>query len=230
VSNVGLHIKSDEIISQLFPAAVRGLILPIDNYLSQLNSDEFEIVRKASDKRKYEFSTGRWCAKQLLPQHVQNKTSILSGEHHEPVWPKTIVGSISHCKKLCGAVIADDREIKSIGFDVETRKELKNNIARVVCTEPEKKWLKTQTSFPYDILVLLLFSLKESVYKCVYQNQKIKLSFKDCIIYPEFENNTAKIQFTGKDVKRNIELRFKLTDGYIFSGAVYPAPKIHIVK
>lgn len=213
--------KSDKIISQLFPNKVSGLILPIDDYLSSLKPKEFEIIQNASDKRKYEFSTGRWCAKQILAHYCKTDIIILSGENREPVWPAGIVGSISHCKDLCGAVIANIAALKSIGFDIETRKELKNNIARVVCTDSEKNWIKKQTFWSYDSLLILIFSLKESVYKCVFQNQQIKLNFKDVSIQPDFDSQTAQIKFNSKEIHHNIELHFEFTDTHIYSSAIY---------
>jgi len=213
--------ESNEIITELFPDSVSGLILPIGDYLSHLKPNEFETIHKASDKRKFEFSTGRWCAKKILAGYGLGDITILSGKNREPNWPEGFVGSISHCKDLCGAVVANNKTIKSIGFDVETRKELKNDIARIVCTNSEKKWIRKQTFSTYNNLIILLFSLKESVYKCVYQNQKIKLSFKDVTIHPDFDNNTAQIEFIGKDIQARIELRFELTDTHIYSGAIY---------
>ncbi len=211
--------ESSEIIAHLFPTEVSGLILPVNDYVSQLNSDEYEIIRQASDKRKFEFSTGRWCAKQLLALHEHYDFSILSGEHREPIWPDKFSGSISHCKDQCGAVIANINQIKSIGFDVETIRNLKNNIAKIICTDAEKLWINKQSSHTYDRLVQLLFSLKESVYKCAYQYQQLKLGFQDCSIHPDFDSNIAQITFNIDNIHANIKLRFKLTGSHIYSGA-----------
>ena len=228
MSNVKLnHVDSAEIIAGLFPTSVSGLILSIEDYSVHLSDDELQFVANASSKRKSEFSTGRWCAKQLLKKHNITKTPVLSGEHREPLWPDTIVGSISHCKDLCGAVIAKNDVIQSIGFDLETQRILKHDIARVICTHSEKTWINEQTTLPYDNLVLLLFSLKESVYKCVFQHQQIKLGFKDVSLHPDLTNNTAQVTFGNNLIDNQIELKFYSTEAHIYTSAIYRTDNSH---
>ena len=157
----------------LFPEDATGVILPIGNYQARLHPDEYKIIHSASEKRKFEFSTGRWCSKQALASQGLNNAIILTGENREPIWPEGFIGSISHCIDQCGTVIAKTSNMKSIGFDIESIKKLKNDIGRIVCTDKEKEWIKSQKQYPYNVLVILIFSLKESIYKCVYQHQQV---------------------------------------------------------
>jgi len=212
---------SAEIIAEVFSAPVTGLILPIDDYVTELSPQEFKFIHRASNKRKFEFSTGRWCAKQLLSKHGIIDTAILSGENREPIWPDNFVGSISHCKDQCGAVIADKSVIKSIGFDVETKRKLKHNIARVVCTDLEKDWLNKQEPQLFDDLVLLLFSLKESIYKCVFQHQKVKLGFKGCSVQLNYVDNTAHVSFNNEMIDGKIKLKLYSTNTHVYTSAIY---------
>ena len=214
------QIDSLEIISTLFPDSVTGIILPIDDYLSQLTPAEYKIIDSACDKRKLEFSTGRWCAKQALAIEGINNLSILSGKNREPIWPTGIVGSISHCKDECGAVIAKSNNIGAIGFDVENIKELKNDIAKIVCTKIETKWLAEQNKYPYNVMLLLIFSLKESVYKCIFQHQQLAIEFKDCSIIPSFDLGSANIKFHQENIHLNISLNFKISSDHIYSSAI----------
>ena len=222
MANNSVQARNTNIISTLFPEDVTGIILPIDNYQSHLNPDEYEMVLSASNKRKFEFSTGRWCAKQAFASEGIHNISILSGGNREPIWPDGFTGSISHCKDQCGAVITKTTCTKSIGFDVENTKELKNDIAKAICTDEEKDWLCQQSSYVYDTLVLTIFSLKESVYKCVYQHQHVKLGFKDCSIIADPANNSANIVFANATIDPGINLRFTTTENHIYSGAFYP--------
>lgn len=210
-----------DVIKSLFPNSVTGIIQPIDDHLSDLHPDELGIIHSASSKRKFEFSTGRWCAKQALASQGIQDISIVSGKHREPVWPKGFVGSISHCKDQCGAVIAKNSELQSIGFDVENIKNLKNDIARIVCTDEEKEWIKNQNRHPYNVLVLLIFSLKESVYKCIYQYTQTRIGFKDCTITPELESNRASLIFHRNDMNPDIQLQYFINNKHIYSGACY---------
>jgi 4'-phosphopantetheinyl transferase EntD len=208
-----------EILDKIFPYTVSGIILPIDNYISHLHPDEYKFIRTASNKRKLEFSTGRRCAAKALSARGISNAAIPAGENREPVWPPGIIGSISHCKDKCGAVIAGKSDLKSIGFDIESIKTLKNDIGRVVCTNREKKWLKDNRQQPYNVLMILIFSLKESVYKCIYQAQQIKLGFKDINIIPDLDEGTAEIVFNKELDAPNITLRFFITNHHIYSGA-----------
>lgn len=220
MDNGSIQVSNPEIIKKLFPDSVTGIILKIDDYQSHLHPDEYKIISSVSDKRKLEFSTGRWCAKHALASQGIYDTIILTGENREPIWPEEFVGSISHCKDQCGATVAKKSNIKSIGFDIESIKQLKNDIGRIVCTSDEKKWIKNQAQYSYDILVILIFSLKEAVYKCVFQQQQIKLGFKDISITPDLNANTAKIAFNKTHIDLDIKLSFFISDTHIHSGAI----------
>lgn len=221
MNNDSEQLSHSEIIKTLFPESVTGVILPIDDYQSQLHPDELKIISSASDKRKFEFSTGRWCAKQALASQGINNTKILTGVNREPIWPTGYIGSISHCKDQCGAVVAKNSNINSIGFDIEIIKDLTNDIGRIVCTNNEKEWIKNQKQYPYNALVILIFSLKESVYKCIYQHRQVKLGFKDICITPNLETNMAEIIFNKLQVDSDIKLRFAVNKNHIHSGATY---------
>ena len=140
------HEQSDNnstaIVSYLFDASVAGIILPISDYINSLHVQEYDIVRDASRKRQLEFSTGRFCAKSALTRLGIDNFPVLRNQHREPLWPNDIIGSISHCKDLCGAVAARISDFKAVGFDIENIKALKQDISKVICTPKELKWLR----------------------------------------------------------------------------------------
>jgi hypothetical protein len=45
--------------------------------------------------------------------------TIPIGKEKEPVWPEVIVGSISHCDTLMGAIVAKKSDHVSLGLDIE---------------------------------------------------------------------------------------------------------------
>jgi 4'-phosphopantetheinyl transferase EntD len=207
------------IFDDIFPISTCSIILPIEDFQNQLDPVELEIISSASKKRKFEFSTGRWCAKQVLKKEGIDNFPLLTGENREPIWPAGIVGSISHCKDQCGVVIAKKSEVKSIGFDIENIKRLKNDISKIICTNIEHQWLNKQKLYPYDVLVILLFSLKESIYKCVFQHEKVKQGFKDITIIPDLKTNTAEMTFHKLQFDASMRLKFVLGKNHIYSGA-----------
>ena len=44
---------------------------------------------------------------------------IQSSEHGFPIWPKGIVGSISHSKGTCLSAVAKSKDFQAIGVDIE---------------------------------------------------------------------------------------------------------------
>lgn len=207
------------IIEKLFPSCVSGIISPVKDFRHILNTEELDLIQSASEKRMLEFSTGRYCAKTLLATFGIENYSILSGDNREPIWPDQVIGSISHSNDLCGAVATSSTSLKSVGLDIERIKPLKKDIGRIVCTENEKKWIAAQKQSSYDLLVLIIFSLKEALYKCVFQRDKIKIGFSECEILPNTSNNIALSTIKRKDLSITIEMRFLIQDQYIFSSA-----------
>ena len=196
----------------------------IKNSFDEIYPEESEFIRNAAQKRINEFSTGRLCAKKALSHFGINQFPVLIGEHREPVWPKSIIGSISHCKDIVAVAVARKGEYKSLGIDIESVKELRYDLRRHVCTDDENRWIASRDSCQNDILQILLFSLKESVYKAFFQYAKVKMRFNDCSIIPDLNNNTAEITFSDRltaNITHNILcLRFYIEDKHIFSSAI----------
>ena len=214
-------IKPTSIIAALFNLNAVGIVLPIGDYLDSLQAQEREIVTHASSKRQLEFSTGRYCAKTALAKLGVENFPVLRNEDRQPLWPAGHVGSISHCRDLCGAVVAKNNDFQSIGFDIENIRQLKQNIKKLICTAYEVDWLTQQKVDNHDLFVILLFSLKEAVFKCVFPHQNIQLGFKDVSITPDFNSNYAHANFHHKKAAPDITLTFHITKQHVYSGAYY---------
>lgn len=213
--------KQTSIITALFNPNAVGIVLPIGDHLGTLQAQEREIVTHASRKRQLEFSTGRYCAKTALAKLGVENFPVLRNKDRQPLWPASYVGSISHCRDLCGAVVAKNSDCRSIGFDIENIRHLKQNIQKLTCTEQELAWLRQQETYNHDLLVILLFSLKEAVFKCVSPHQNIQLGFKDVSITPNFISKRADTCFHHKKAAPDITLTFHITEQHVYSGAYY---------
>ena len=71
-------------IKHLFPATVKTYCCLVQNYTENLHSTERIIISKAIDKRRYEFSTGRLCARNALKQLGINNCILTQGKNGEP--------------------------------------------------------------------------------------------------------------------------------------------------
>ena len=130
-----------------------------------------EALKKAILKRQTEFLAGRYCAHEALTRlgHLPAQATIGIGEDYAPVWPPGFVGSITHTRGVVAAVVARTTERSGIGIDVEAllAEDKAVNLASHILTDQE--WLRFQSdgSFNVSELVSLVFSAKESVYKCL---------------------------------------------------------------
>jgi 4'-phosphopantetheinyl transferase EntD len=99
------------------------------------------------------------------------------GPDRAPLWPSSVVGSITHCDRFCAAAVARRAAIGSIGIDAETSRSLPRELLPLVCSPLEIRRLRglpSCTDWP-----TLLFSAKESFYKCYYPLAGERLDFLD---------------------------------------------------
>ena len=132
-----------------------------------------------SPKRLADFSTGRYCAIKALEQLGIQDAIIPIGEDRAPIWPEGIVGSISHCDTLIGAIAAKKTDHISLGLDIEEIGRVTPDLWDLVFTENEKNYLFRLSD--EDILVqsTAIFSIKEAFYKFQHPLTKTFLDFLD---------------------------------------------------
>jgi 4'-phosphopantetheinyl transferase EntD len=196
----------------------------IADHHQSMHPAELALITGTSEKRAWEFSTGRFCAHQALHHLGIDDFPVLRGEHREPVWPRNVVGSISHCRDLAGAVVAETQRVKSIGLDIETQKQLNPAIARHVCTEKEKLWIGEQAIAQQNLALLIIFSIKEALFKCVYHATQEQLRFQQCDVMPTFSDGIADVQIRLPGLllePDEVEARFCLNDTHIYSSAIW---------
>ena len=130
-------------------------------------------------KRLSDFSTGRYCAIKALEQLGIQDAIIPIGEDRAPIWPEGIVGSISHCDSLTGAIVAKNSDHISLGLDIEEIGRVTPDLWDLVFTENEKNYLFRLSD--EDILVqsTVIFSIKEAFYKFQHPLTKTFLDFLD---------------------------------------------------
>lgn len=147
---------------------------------------EAAIVARASDKRRREFTTGRECARIALGKLGVELGPILVGERGAPLWPRGIVGSITHCDGYRAAVVARTSEVTAVGLDAEPNGPLPGGVLEVVSLAAERDRLAALADLaaerpgqPGVCWDRLLFSAKESVYKAWFPLTGTWLGFED---------------------------------------------------
>ena len=144
-----------------------------------LTEVEKKLTLGFSLKRLADFSTGRYCAIKALEQLGIQDAIIPIGEDRAPIWPEGIVGSISHCDSLTGAIVAKSSDHISLGLDIEEIGRVTSDLWDLVFTENEKNYLFRLSD--EDILVqsTAIFSIKEAFYKFQHPLTKTFLDFLD---------------------------------------------------
>jgi len=181
---------------------------------------EFAIVEGAVDKRRTDFSTGRYCARQALKLFVNSEPEILQGKSREPLWPDGIVGSISHSNKLVGAVVALQKDVTAIGLDIETIGGVKPDMWNMIFHDEEQELIYSKQG-ETDIWATLLFSLKETFYKMQYPVTGLFLDFLDISILEiedrlcfKVKNSSVNLQPVGLS---DVRIYWTLVDDQLLS-------------
>jgi 4'-phosphopantetheinyl transferase EntD len=141
--------------------------------------EESNIVANAVEKRQLEFAKGRQCARAALRRMGVSDQPLLVGSHREPLWPPGVTGSITHTLGLCAAAVGWETSYAGVGIDVEQAEPLQPEIAERVATIPEMEALP---SMPPLLAARLVFSAKESFYKCQFYQTRGWLDFFDVTI------------------------------------------------
>ena len=169
------------VFDTLFPKEVVTIAMTLDdNILDQtLYPEELGHINKAVKKRKREFIAGRVCAKMALKQLGITQFPLLVGKSREPLWPSNVVGSLSHCDDYCGVAIALNTHLKGVGLDIEHNTPLEKDIIDTICTPSEQSWIRNNQPLQGSNWPKIMFSAKESVYKCLFPIFRIYIGFLD---------------------------------------------------
>jgi 4'-phosphopantetheinyl transferase EntD len=162
-----------------FVAELRG---PGDPAL--LLPEEALFLKGAVQKRAQEFAAGRACARRLLCEFGIMDFPIKVAEDRQPLWPDTVVGSITHTAGLCAAVIAKKEFLSAVGIDSEIAGSVKAHLWRGICTPSETAWLRSLPDAEQTAAATLIFSAKEAFYKCQYPLVHERLNFHDATVEP----------------------------------------------
>src|SRR5262245_29080334 len=82
----------------------------------RLAAEEEAALGPACEVRVREFTLGRLCARRALEALGHAPVPILRGPGREPLWPDGLVGSITHTRRYCAAVVAPRTRLVSVGI------------------------------------------------------------------------------------------------------------------
>ncbi|MES1973384.1 MAG: 4'-phosphopantetheinyl transferase superfamily protein [Pseudomonadota bacterium] len=174
------------------PAGARWRMMPVaEADPAKLMPIEQAWIAAAAEPRKREYAAVRELARALLSEFGQAPQPIPSLPSRAPLFPPGFVGSLSHGADRALAVMARERDLLSIGCDIEPREPLPIGVAGHVLRPSERAALR---DFPawFDRLV---FCAKEAAFKAQHQLSGA---------FPEFHE--IAITFDGKGIELLAEL------------------------
>jgi len=224
------------VIETLYPDSVITVAATPDMWSGTLLPEEEACLSpRAVPKRRREFTAGRVCARAALERLGIRGVPIPAAPDRSPVWPAGIIGSLSHCGDYCGVAVARRGPIAGVGFDVERARPLQERVAAIVCTDAERKRLDALPDLPADLWAMIVFSAKESTYKCYHPLMKTFLDFHDV----EIDLSPATGTFEARVLKsrgadrgpapsgiRTLRGRFAWNDAYVFAGVTQTAAEL----
>jgi 4'-phosphopantetheinyl transferase EntD len=166
------------LIAALLPAGVAWAERYDDEVPGELYPVEEAAIARAVGKRRREFITGRWCARQALAGLGVAPVAIPRGDRGAPAWPPGIVGALTHCAGYRAAIVAPATAYMSVGLDAEPDEPLPDGVLDTISLPGERERLTRLAAGPS--WERLLFSAKESVYKAWFPLARRWLDFTEC--------------------------------------------------
>ena len=231
-----VSVSCRPLIESLFPDPVITLSATPEMWSGTLLPEEEACLSpRAVPKRRREFTAGRVCARTALLRLGIRDFPIVAGPDRAPVWPSGVVGSLSHCGDYCGVALARAGSIVGVGLDVERARQLQGRVVEIICTEAERGAIDTLAGLPPGLWAMIVFSAKESTYKCYHPLMKTYLDFHDVEIdlTPEASSFTARVlKARGRDGGpaapgiRVLRGRYAWNDAHVFAGVTLTAPEL----
>ncbi|MDN0123200.1 4'-phosphopantetheinyl transferase [Yersinia aleksiciae] len=136
-------------------------------------------LHKAVNKRRAEYLAGRFVARQVLNMLEIRDYPLANGLDRAPLWPTGLIGSISHNSQraLCTAQVitpavgplTESRAAHGVGLDIEglIPVERAKDLWPGILSEEEYRDSQ-EGPLPFNHLLTLAFSAKESLFKAIY--------------------------------------------------------------
>jgi len=178
-------------ISCLFDQREMEALIKANGSIGEFGIEVPQVLNSAVAKRQAEFVAGRYCARLALQKlgYTAYKNPIEIGKFKQPLWPEGIIGSITHSKGFAASTVANGSGLKGVGIDSENmiQKSTAKRVAAHILTAGELARASRHYFTSDEQYLTVLFSAKESIYKCLFPIIKSFFGFHvaDITIDPE---------------------------------------------
>lgn len=209
-------LPSTVLVAEMAPADADPACLP---------SRERSLIERAVAQRCREFAAGRTLARGLLRDAGADIDALLSDPDRVPIWPQTVFGSITHCGSLCAVAVVPVAHADGIGLDVEPAVPVPEYLLPRIVRDTERAQLAALPSALRPLGGLLVFSIKEAVYKAIYPQCRVFLDFHQVEIAFEGDDGFVAdvlVPAAAPPAHARIHGRFRIADGHVASAVVLP--------
>jgi 4'-phosphopantetheinyl transferase EntD len=170
-------------LEQLLPPPIAAVERFDDEQPVDLFPEEEALLGNAVPKRRAEFGTARWCAREAMTRLGVTPAPVLPGPKREPRWPEGVVGSLTHCLGYRAAALALTTDFQTIGIDAEPHAPAPDGVLEAISVPAElDRMPRLRADDPKICWDRLLFSAKETTYKAWFPVTKRWLGFEDADI------------------------------------------------
>lgn len=186
-----------------------------------LYAEERRIIAASAALRRRTFASGRRCARDALAEAGLPPAMLLRADDGAVIWPEGIIGSISHTQEWAVAAVAV-RELcraQSLGVDLERIQTLGSGVLELVATDEERQALSAAGGSDWQATAL--FSLKESLYKCLRPLCGRFIDF-DEVQISDIAGGRPRLCFRSDELRQRfpvsaVNLRMAVTPAHVFT-------------
>lgn len=168
-------------------------------------------IGRAAQRRIAEYTTVRVLGRRALQSLGMPPSPILHGEKRAPLWPRGIVGAITHCDSFRATAVAKRQFVRSLGIDAEPQTRLSEGVLHSISLPSEREWISAVSEDP-SIRELafdkLLFCAKESVYKTWFPLTHQWLGFEDAHLSFNVERLTSQSGISATDEGSQVDASY----------------------
>lgn len=179
-----------------------------------LLGEEADMARTMGDKRRADFSSGRYSAHKAQALLGLEPQPILR-EERSPVWPPGQCGSISHTRDWVVAGVST--ELKSLGVDIESIDRVKPRLYQTLFRPEERSVL---AGLP-RAAPTVMFCAKEAGYKAIFPIGGTFVGFQEASIELDWYRQKFHIRYHGAHAaNQTLESGFgfwRLTPGHVIT-------------
>jgi enterobactin synthetase component D len=186
-------------------------------------------LHNAVPKRWRDYLAGRYCARVALGRldPALAAQRVETGSNREPIWPRGVVGSITHTEGFAAAAVALESQVGGVGLDAERilNPERAREIERLVLLDAERPHAASAGLTQHE-LVSLAFSAKEAVFKCLYAFGKELWDFTEVALTAiDTRRNSFAVEAASERVRsvwpgEPLACHYALMGDYVHTGCV----------